>query len=114
MAYIEKEKAQVFLRTECLAKYPASFANGLLAAADQLNKLPTADVAPKSEVAREIVEEIERYLRLNEDIAIKCKRENGEKNEEYWKGKLAAFMQIRGFLKAEFKEKHTEGENGNS
>ena len=44
MAYIEKEKAQIFLRTECLAKYPSSFANGLLAAADQLNKLPTADV----------------------------------------------------------------------
>ena len=44
MAYIEKEKAQEFLRTECLAKYPASFANGLLAAADQLNKLPAADV----------------------------------------------------------------------
>ena len=42
--YIDKNKAQIFLRTECLAKYPTSFANGLLAAADQLNKLPTADV----------------------------------------------------------------------
>jgi hypothetical protein len=42
--YIERENAQIFLRTECLAKYPTSFANGLLAAADQLNKLPTADV----------------------------------------------------------------------
>ncbi len=44
MAYIDKNKAQTFLRTECLAKYPTSFANGLLAAADQLNKLPTSDV----------------------------------------------------------------------
>lgn len=44
MAYIDKENAQIFLRTECLAKYPTSFANGLLAAADQLNKLPTPDV----------------------------------------------------------------------
>ncbi len=42
--YIDKEKAQIFLRTECLAKYPASFANGLFAAADQLSKLPAADV----------------------------------------------------------------------
>ncbi|MBQ7756677.1 MAG: hypothetical protein IJ401_05200, partial [Oscillospiraceae bacterium] len=29
----------------CLAKYPTSFASGLLTAADQLNKIPTADVA---------------------------------------------------------------------
>ena len=43
--YIDKEIAQVLLRTECLAKYPSSYANGLLAAADQLNKLESADVA---------------------------------------------------------------------
>jgi len=45
MAFIDKEKAQIFFRTECLAKYPASFANGLLAAADQLANMPAADVA---------------------------------------------------------------------
>lgn len=44
MAYIDKEKAQIFLRTDCLKRYPASFASGLLVAADQLNKIPTADV----------------------------------------------------------------------
>lgn len=44
MAYIDKEKAQMFLRTDCLKRYPASFANGLLVAAEQLNKIPTADV----------------------------------------------------------------------
>lgn len=42
--YIDKKIAQVLLRTECLAKYPSSYANGLLAAADQLNKLESADV----------------------------------------------------------------------
>lgn len=57
--------------------------------------------------AREIFEEIARYLRLNEDIAIKCKEENGEWNEEYWKGKLSAFKQIRGFIDAELKKKYT-------
>lgn len=62
----------------------------------------------KSEVAREIIGEINRYLRLNEDIAQKCKEENGEKNQEYWKGKLAAFLQIRGFIDAELKKKYTE------
>ena len=43
--YIDKEIAQVLLRTECLAKYPSSYANGLLAAADQLKKMESADVA---------------------------------------------------------------------
>ena len=62
-----------------------------------------------SEVAREIFEEIERYIRLNEDIALKCKQENGNKNEEYWKGKLSAFKQVRGFIDVELKRQYTEG-----
>lgn len=45
---------------------------------------------------------------LNEDIALKCKQENGEKNEEYWKGKLSAFKQIRAYIDAELKKKYTE------
>lgn len=44
MAYIDKVQAQTRLRTECVQKYPASFASGLLAAAAELDKLPTADV----------------------------------------------------------------------
>lgn len=72
----------------------------------QINAAPTANVAPKADVARETAEQIKRYLRLNEDIAKKCKEENGEKNEEYWKGKLAAFLQIRGYIDTELKKKY--------
>lgn len=64
-----------------------------------------------SDVAREIFEEIDDlkcYIRLNEDIALKCKRENGEQNEEYFNGKLAAFKQIRGFIDVELKRQHKE------
>lgn len=69
---------------------------------------PTVDVVPRAEVAREIVTELERYLRLNEDIAKKCKEENGEQNREYFKGKLSAFLQIRGYIDAELKKKYTQ------
>ena len=61
------------------------------------------------EVAREI-DDLRRYIILNEDIALKCKQENGEKNEEYWKGKLSAFKQIRAYIDAELTKKYTEGE----
>lgn len=65
----------------------------------------TADVVPKSEA-----DDLRRYIILNEDIAIKCKRENGEQNEEYWKGKISAFRQIRAYIDAELKKKYTESE----
>ena len=63
----------------------------------------TADVVPKSEV-----DDLRRYIILNEDIAIKCKRENGEQNKEYWKGKISAFRQIRAYIDAELKKKYTK------
>jgi hypothetical protein len=69
----------------------------------------TAEVVPRAEVAREI-DDIKRYILLNEDIAIKCKQENGEQNEEYWKGKVSAFRQIRAYIDAELKKKYTEGQ----
>ena len=65
------------------------------------------------EVASEIFEEIDdlrRYIILNENIALKCKQENGEKNEDYWKGKLSAFKQIRAYIDAELKRQHKEGQ----
>lgn len=65
----------------------------------------------KADVAEEIfaeIEELKRYIRLNEDIAVKCKKENGEQNEEYWKGKVAAFRQIRAYIDAELKKKYTK------
>ena len=77
----------------------------LLNAIERVKDTPTADVAPKSEV-----DDLKRYIILNEDIAIKCKRENGEQNEEYWKGKISAFKQIRAYIDAELKKKYTESE----
>lgn len=62
-----------------------------------------------TDVAREI-DDLRRYIIHNEDIALKCKQENGEKNEEYWKGKLSAFKQIRAYIDAELKKKYTESE----
>lgn len=74
---------------------------------------PTADVAPKSEVEKAI-DDLKRYIILNEDISKKCKMENGEQNEEYWKGKLSAFLQIRGYLDTELKKKYQKGEPNGS
>lgn len=67
----------------------------------------TADVVPMSEV-----DDLKRYIILNEDIAIKCKQENGEQNEEYWKGKISAFRQTLAYIDAELKKKYTEQKNG--
>jgi hypothetical protein len=58
-----------------------------------------------SDVAREI-DDLKRYILLCEDIAIKCKQENGEQNEEYWKGKISALRQIRSYIDAELKKKY--------
>lgn len=57
--YIKREDAIKHLRGACIAKYPLSFSYGIFASANEIVKMPTADVAPKIEVAREIFEEIE-------------------------------------------------------
>lgn len=62
--------------------------------------------------ASDVARDLRQYIILNEDITLKCKQENGEKNEEYWKGKLSAFKQIRAYIDAELKKKYTE-ESGN-
>lgn len=76
-----------------------------LNAIERVKDTPTVDVVPKSEV-----DDLRRYIILNEDIAIKCKRENGVQNEEYWKGKISAFKQIRAYIDAELKKKYMGGE----
>ena len=67
--------------------------------------LSTADVAPKSEVTREIFEEIERFI-------LTC-IENDEKvfnsgEDEYYDGRFMGFKIIEEHL-AELKKKYTEG-----
>lgn len=47
--YIEREAFLKVLRGRAVAKYPASFAIGLFAAADELQKMPAAYVAPISD-----------------------------------------------------------------
>ena len=46
MAYIELETAIKVLRGKAIAKYPASFCMGLLAASNELNNISPADVIP--------------------------------------------------------------------
>ncbi len=46
MAYIELETAIKVLRGKAIAKYPASFYMGLLAASNELNNISPADVIP--------------------------------------------------------------------
>jgi hypothetical protein len=59
------------------------------------------------------IDDLKRYIILNEDIALKCKEENGEQNHEYWKGELSAFKQIRAYIDAELKKKYFgEATNG--
>ena len=60
----------------------------------------------KQEVAREIIDNISRYISLNENISKKCKEENGEQNREYFKGKLSAFLQVQGFIDIELKRQY--------
>ena len=54
--YINLDEAIKYLHNDCKAKYPLSYANGLDASINELIKLPTADVVPKSEVERLTVE----------------------------------------------------------
>lgn len=61
----------------------------------------TAKGYRKADPVAEEIDDLKRYIRLNEDIAIKCKQENGKQNEEYWKGKISAFRQIRAYIDAE-------------
>ena len=67
-----------------------------------LDLLPSIDVVPKSEVAREIFEEIERFLYLHFRF---CKEEIGNDDTEYIKGRLEMNTQIQSFI-AELKKKY--------
>lgn len=50
---------------------------------------------------RQDIDGLRHYIRLNEDIAIQHKREGRPETEEYWKGKVAAFAQIEGYIRCE-------------
>lgn len=68
--YIEREKAIRLLRGESVAKYPISFSFGLFAAADEISKLPTADVVEVRHghwISQEEAVQLDRY-----DLAYTC------------------------------------------
>lgn len=86
--------------------YHDLYASGYDDAVDAVDNSPAADVVPRAEVKRDL-HDLLNYIRLNEDISKKCIEENGEENREYFKGKLSAFLQIRGFIDVELKKKYT-------
>lgn len=66
-------------------------------------RTPTADVAPRSEVAREIFEEIEKYLQEKKRVLSMFK----VAEDDFYEGELHALERFGGFL-AELKQKYTE------
>ena len=58
IAYIDLDEINR-LDPNLTAKYPLSFANGISAAINEINRLPNADVVPKSEVEK-LKDEIDR------------------------------------------------------
>jgi hypothetical protein len=71
----------------------------------RIELIPRTDIDEiKSEVAREIFEEIERFLYLRFRF---CKEQIGNDDTEYVKGRLELNTQIQNFI-AELKEKYTE------
>lgn len=77
-----------------------------------IDKIPTADVAPKSEVAREIFAEIENTI--NNELQNNHKvLPQVEFSNEIWNrisGRINALQGIRDFI-AELKKKYTEDQN---
>ena len=108
MAYIEKEPIVEFI-TKGLNNpdNTKAFGYDAIVILTEIEYAPTADVAPKSEVAREIFEEIERFI-------LTC-IENDEKvfnsgEDEYYDGRFMGFKIVEEHL-AELKKKYTEENN---
>jgi len=70
--YIEWEAALEILKTKVLARYPQTYVLGILAAAEEISKMPAADVAPVVKSEWEILTDDDgnEYMR--------CKRCGGE------------------------------------
>ena len=69
MAYIDLDEINR-LHPKLTAKYPLSFANGISAAINEINRLPNADVVPKTEVEA-LQAEVERLQKHNTEFARK-------------------------------------------
>ena len=69
MAYIDLDEINR-LHPKLTAKYPLSFANGISVAVSEINRLPNADVVPKSEydaVVSAVDNSTKEFLKLHDD-----------------------------------------------
>ncbi len=66
--YIKREDLIKHLRGACIAKYPLSFSYGIFASADEISKLPPADVVPKSEVLEMQKEQLGRLKEIKSEV----------------------------------------------
>lgn len=76
---------------------------------EAIQKAPTADVAPKSEVAREIIDEAIRAVYLKTDMKIYNTIDGKPLGDGVAYGKQMAMYDVITLL-AELKKKYTEGE----
>lgn len=132
--YIKREDVIRHLRGACIAKYPLSFSYGIFASADEISKLPPADVVPKgeddwgsipvdvsealkqravekakAEVTREIFEEIEAKitaaLKNNYAKRNECNAETDLLHTANISGRIACLRGLADFV-AELKKKY--------
>lgn len=123
--YIKRQDVIKHLRGTCIAKYPLSFSYGIFASADEISKLPTADVVPKSEVEQlnhkydlAVAEREANVKGFTDDLAkVKAEvaREIFNEFEEYLSEKKFGTFYYN-YLKeiiAELKNKYTEEKHEN-
>ena len=110
MAYIDLDKINR-LRPKLTAKYPLSFANGISVAINEINRLPNADVVPKSEVEKWKAEAEQCYSDtaiMREYTINQIFTDIEEVRGEFLEGKITgADLVVKLFL---LKKKYTEGE----
>ena len=113
--YIKREDAIKHLRGACIAKYPLSFSYGIFASADEISKLPTADVVPKSESLPLDVHEALKQRAVEKakaDVAREIFAELETKAPWFCENQTA-YEHFNEEL-AELKKKYTEGESNGS
>lgn len=89
--------------------YHDLYASGYDDAVDAVENAPTADVAPRAEVAREIFEEIEKIMSKEKHKNETVRQSMTEPNDRsYFEGGANAIRQASYWI-AELKKKYTEG-----
>ena len=112
MAYIDTEYLfECETCHHCIGEYKCdTFCDSGECYSPNMSKIPTAEVVPKSEVAREIFEEIEKEIDLSLSVIekilnLKGGRANGK---TVLISKYDVFIEAKKYI-AELKKKYTEG-----